>query len=277
MYDLNFSENFDIKDTQKQVVDIPLEDTQVGTNTITGIVLDQTGTPVEGATVKLFDSKGVPFMHTITNQQGNYAFSGLKSDSYSITCVKDKVVLTIPQNIFLQEEENKTFNFNVNYNESLNLCCVAGFVFKKGFENEVIGNANVNLLNAVTRETIASTQSAKDGEYLFYVIPEGFYILVASKNGYITSGDTQITAKNNTIVNTDLYLEINSIENTGTIKGVVTHNGVIVSNAFVGLYKIDEETNKESLIATTRTNAQRIYMFGRVESGKYKIKSKLNI
>ena len=156
------------------------------------------------------------------------------------------------------------------------MCCVAGFVFKKGTEKEFIGDANVRLLDSVTRETIASTLSAKDGEYLFYDVPEGSYILVASKHGYCTSVDTQITAKDNTIVNTDLYLEINPVENTDTINGVVTHNGTIVANAFVGLYKIDEETNKESLIATTRTNAQGIYMFGRVETGKYKIKSKLN-
>ena len=111
---------------------------------------------------------------------------------------------------------------------------------------------------------------------MFYDVPEDSYIFVASKHGYCTSVDTQITAKDNTIVNTDLYLEINPVENTDTINGVVTHNGTIVANAFAGLYKIDEETNKESLIATTRTNAQGIYMFGRVETGKYKIKSKLN-
>ena len=46
-----------------------------------------------------------------------------------------------------------------------------------------------------------------------------------------------------------------------------------VANAFVGLYKIDEN-NRKVLVATTKTNQAGAYMFGKVESGKYKVKAK---
>ena len=103
MYDLNYSENFNLVDTQEQVIDISLENTKTGTCTINGTVLDQTGNPVEGATIKLFDSNGVPYMHTLTNSIGKYNFSGLKNNSYAITCVKDKIVLTSPKIYFYKK------------------------------------------------------------------------------------------------------------------------------------------------------------------------------
>lgn len=130
-YDLNYSENIDIANSQEEVVNISLDNTQLGTGIITGTVLDATNTSGEGATIKLFDSKGAPYMHTVTNELGNYTFAGLKSDSYSITCVKDKVVLTVPESIYLQENETKTHNFNIEkktnfaipaYNQHLSHC-----------------------------------------------------------------------------------------------------------------------------------------------------------
>lgn len=84
-----------------------------------------------------------------------------------------------------------------------------------------------------------------------------------------------VTAKDNSLVNIDISLEINLIANTGTISGYVKHNEVVVQNAFVGLYKANEE-GKEVLIAITKTNEKGYYMFGSVESGNYKVKAKLN-
>lgn len=69
---------------------------------------------------------------------------------------------------------------------------------------------------------------------------------------------------------------MNPKENLGTISGIISHNSVIIPNAFVGLYKIDTEKNTEQLVATTKTNESGIYMFGSVESGNYKVKAKLN-
>ncbi len=59
------------------------------------------------------------------------------------------------------------------------------------------------------------------------------------------------------------------------ISGKITNKGVIIQHAFVGLYKIDD-IGKENLVATTKTNSEGIYMFGKVESGKYKVKAKVN-
>ena len=275
LFDLNYSQNFNIKDNQEQSVDLELIESQPGTSTITGLVLDSEQNPVNNATIKIFDSEGSPFLRTVTDEEGNYTFSGLKSGNYSIACVKENIILTVPENIYLQEDEVKTHNFNIIIEKSLELCSIAGHIFKNDDSQEIISGATISLLNAETRETVASTLSALDGEYVFYDIAEGSYILVATKIGYKVSSDTFVTAKNNTIINIDLKLSINPLENLGTVSGKISNIGVSIGNAFVGLYKIDE-LGKESLNATTKTNSEGIYMFGKVDGGQYKIKAKLN-
>lgn len=185
------------------------------------------------------------------------------------------MVITVPENLFLQEEEVKTINFDVSYDISLDLCSIAGHITKNDESKAAIDGATITLLNPDTRETIASTTSADDSEYVFYDVKEGSYIIVATKIGYKASADTLVTAKNNTIINADIKLSINPIENLGTVSVKIKNKGNVLANAFVGLYKINEN-GKEELIATTKTNSEGLYMFGKVESGRYKVKAKQN-
>lgn len=275
LYDLNYSEDFNIENLEEINVDLDLEDTVQNSSTITGKATDTEGNPVSNATVKLFDGEGKPCLYILTDSAGNYTFSGLKSGNYSITCVKENMVIPVPENLFLQEEEVKTINFNVSYDISLALCSIAGHISKNDESNIAIGGAKITLLNSETRETIASTTSANDGEYVFYDIKEGSYIILATKIGYKTSPDTLVTAKNNTIINADIKLSINPMENLGTVSGKIKNKGNVLANAFVGLYKINEN-GKEELIATTKTNSEGLYMFGKVASGQYKVKAKQN-
>ena len=271
-YDLNYSENYLISDNQELNIDIELKNSDAGTSSIVGTVLDDKGLPVEEATIKLFDNAGKPYLHTVTNAKGEYSFNGLKSDSYSITCVKENIILTVPETIFLQGNEIKTFNFVVNAEASLDYCTIAGIVTQSD-NDKVIEDAKIFLIDAITKETVATTTSANDGEYVFYDVKAGDYLLLATKNGYNSSGEISIKAIDKSIINLNIKLFVNPIENLGTISGIISHNGVIIANAFVELYKI--ENGKEVLVATTKTNASGLYMFGKVEKGEYKVKAKL--
>ena len=157
----------------------------------------------------------------------------------------------------------------------MQLCSIAGHILKNDEKQEFISGATVSLLNSVSRETVAATISAQDGEFVFYDVPEGEYVIVANKIRYKTSVDTFVTAKNNTLINVDIKLSLNPIENVGTVSGKITNKGVSIANAFVGLYRVDE-FGKETLIAITKTNSEGIYMFGKVSGGQYKVKAKLN-
>lgn len=80
---------------------------------ITGTVFDEKNQVVPDCTIKLFDNDGKPFLHTVTNALGNYSFNNLNTGNYSITCVKNNIILTVAENVYLQEGDLNTHNFNV--------------------------------------------------------------------------------------------------------------------------------------------------------------------
>ena len=274
LFNLKYSDNFVLKNNEELNIDLSLDSASVGTSSIVGTVLDELSQPVEGATIKLFDDKGMPYLHTVTNAQGQYIFDALKVNSYSITCVKEGYVITVPSDIVLLNNEIKTHNFVISAEPTLTLSTIAGIILQNGFDNAVIGGATVYLLDAVTKNTLASTVSADDGEYVFYDVQAGNYLVVATKLGYTKSNEIEVTAGKDAIINLNIKLSVNPVENVGTVSGIVSHNGIIIPNAFVGLYQIVD--GREVLVATTKTNASGLYMFGKVEKGEYKVKAKVN-
>ena len=216
----------------------------------------------------------MPYLHTVTNAQGQYSFDALKANSYSITCVKEGYVITVPSDIVLLNNEIKTHNFVISAEPTLTLSTIAGIIMQNGVDNSVIGGATVYLLNATTKDIVASTTSADDGEYVFYDVQAGNYLVVVTKLGYTKSNEIEVTAGKDAIINLNIKLSVNPVENVGTISGIVSHNGIIIPNAFVGLYQIVD--GREVLVATTKTNASGLYMFGKVEKGEYKVKAKVN-
>lgn len=279
LYDLNYSEEFANVGIQESTIDLDLSTSEYGSASVTGNVTDVGGGALVGVTIKLFDSLGKPFKHTSTDAEGNYIFTGLNSGNYSITAVKQNYVITAPSAFFIQSEQVLTHNFTITQEVSLNLCSVAGHIYKQSEdEKEMLNGAMVSLLNATTRETVATTTSVEDGEYLFYGVVAGNYIIKATKQGYSASSDVSITAVNGSIINTDIRLIVNPETNVGTISGIVKHNSNVVPQCFVGLYAVsgESEHKTETLIATTKTNNNGMYMFGDVATGNYKVKAKLN-
>lgn len=276
LYNLKYSEKIITEGLEESVVDLSLETSSQGGASVTGTVKDTEGTPIENATVKIFDAQGVPFAHTETDGTGSYSFVNLKGGSYSISAVKSGYIITVPDSFYLQENETKSYAFTLSSETSLALCSIAGHIYSgDGEDKKLIGDATISLLNSTTKETVATTRSADDGEYLFYGVTAGNYILKATKQGYSASNDISVTAVNDTIINYEIKLTIDPQRNVGTISGYVKHNNNIVAGAFVGLYDVDDVTKTETLKAITKTNAEGLYMFGGVVTGNYKVKAKL--
>ncbi len=275
MYDLKYSTQFVNEGIQESQIDLVLETSTVGGSSVTGTVTDPTGNPLDNVTIKLFDKDGVPYLHTLTNELGQYTFADLNSDNYSITAVKDGYVITLPYGFFLQEEDTFTHQFVIEPDSSLELSSIAGHIYTMDDAvKKMLHHANVALLDGTTRDAVATTFSADDGEYLFYGIEAGTYILKVTMQGYNASTDIAINAINNTIVNMDIQLTVDPTDNVGTISGFVKNNSNGLTGCFVGLYEVNRNTNTEKLIATTKTNAQGMYMFGNVPTGEYKVKAK---
>ena len=125
---------------------------------------------------------------------------------------------------------------------------------------------------------VASTYSADDGEFLFYDVADGLYTMLASAEGYLTSAPMAVTITGGSIANVTMSLTVDTRTYNGTVSGVIRdQKGTAVAGCFVGLYQITGTGAgaTETLIATTKTNAEGKYLFGGVVGGQYLVKAKL--
>ncbi|MFI3229385.1 MAG: carboxypeptidase-like regulatory domain-containing protein [Bacillota bacterium] len=278
-FNLTYSDDFSLQNKDEYEVSLTLTESSDDSAAITGTVLDDSGIPVAGATVKLFDANGKPYLHVLTDSEGNYVFDDLSFGTYSLTAVSETCPITEPSTVILNSNEIQTVNFKLVQDTSIALGTVAGVVrelFDDG-TSASLGGAKVYLKNATTEETMANTTSANDGEFVFYGIENGDYHLVATKDGYKLSSKILISIKDGNIVNSTLLIVKDPETNTGTISGFVKFNNTALTGVYVGLYEVNRTTGDiERCVATTRTNSIGYYMFGNVGEGNYVVKAKQN-
>lgn len=243
---------------------------------VNGTVYDEvllTGNKVSEATVKVFKEDGTPYMHTITDLNGNYTISELPIGIYKIAAVKDGYLLSNMINITITDILPITMDLLIQKEKNSNL--IYGKI-KDINNNEFISNVNVLLykIQDGEKKLVSSSTSIEDGEYLLDKIENGEYELAFEKKGYQTSTINKIVLSDNIKFKADITLE-NVVGNiNSTVSGIIKDSfGKIVVNAFVGLYKIEKDS--ETLVATTYTNIEGKYMFGNVTEGNYKVKAKL--
>ena len=272
------STSFDLTGEQEQNMDLNLETAALPTTgSVTGTVYDTTlltGTVVPGATVKVFNSDGTPFMHTISQADGSYTISDLPLGTYTITAVKDGNYLSVDQPLIISNVVPVTINLaitpttisnNIIYGKILNF-----------EDNTVINDADVILYKMVDNVPVlyAKTKSISDGEYIIDNIEDGLYQISVQKTGYQTNELNNITLENGVKLNSNITLVNNLGPINSTVSGFIKDElGNNVQNALVALYKIDND--KEVLVATTYTNTLGKYMFGSVVAGNYMVKAKL--
>ena len=86
LYGLTYSTSFQIQGTQEEAVNLTLPPAPSLLATVVGTVTDGT-VPIPNATVKLFDSTGMPYQHTMTDAAGEYTLDGIPAGTYSIAAV----------------------------------------------------------------------------------------------------------------------------------------------------------------------------------------------
>lgn len=282
LYGLEYSDKFDIAGIEEADINITLNISDETAATIVGTVTDGES-PVEDATVKVFDKNGVPYKHTLTDSSGNYILDGLPIGSYSVGVAHNGYLMTVTKGVSLSDSDTVDIDFQMTVEETLSLGAIAGVLYAIGQGNSKrkLGNAKISLLNT-SDEAIAVTYSADDGEFAFYDLDDGQYTVICSSDGYLSSTPMIINITNGSISNIELSLQIDARTYNGTVSGYIKDtNGNIISGCFVGLYKItdDDDNNgvkKETLISTSKTNASGLYLFGGVVEGNYMVKSKMN-
>ena len=159
---LQYSQNFPISGMQEADINLTLPPVAPATATVYGTVTDGTD-PIPDATVKLFDSKGKPYQHTLTDKNGEYTLDGIPAGTYTVAGVKDGYLLSDGAGVVLSSGDTTQVNLVCTQDASLALGTIAGVV--QTLVNLVqtpLSGAKISLLNAAS-EVVATTYSVDDG------------------------------------------------------------------------------------------------------------------
>lgn len=275
---LQYSQNFEIQGTQEANVDLELPPASTSLATVYGVVSDGTD-PIADATVKLFDSMGMPYKHTITDSTGAYSITGIPAGTYSLGAVKEGYRLSDAAGVTLSTSATTQIDLICVPDITLSLGAIAGVLkvtTPLGTSTPLAG-AKITLQNSVGA-TVATTYTAADGEFAFYDLADGIYSLISSAEGYLSSSTMTAVITNGSIANVSMSMVVDSRTYNGTVSGIIRNNaGQAVAGCFVGLYQVVTVAgvSQETLIAVTKTNSAGKYLFGGVNAGEYLVKAKL--
>ena len=274
---LNYSTSFELKGMEEADINLSLTPAVPPTASVYGTVTDGT-LPLPNATVKLFDSLGVPYQHTLTDASGAYTFSAVPAGTYSVGAVLPGYPMSSAVGVTLTEGGSAEVPLVCTADATLSLGTIAGVLSAVTLQGtKPLAGAKITLLD-LAGTVVASTYTADDGEFVFYDVADGAYKLMAAADGYLASAPTAVTILKGSIANVTMTMEVDARTYNGTVSGVIRNaSGAAVAGCFVGLYQVTRvgETSVETLIATTKTNAEGKYLFGGVIGGQYLVKAKL--
>ncbi len=190
---------------QEANIDLQLPPASATSATLYGVVTDG-ALPVADATVKLFDSTGLPYQHTMTDAAGAYTLSGIPAGTYSLAAVKDGYLLSDAAGVTLSQGASTELNLTLSADPTLALGAIAGgsianvsmsmVVDGRTYNGTVSGIIQNNAGQAVagcfvglyavttdlgvTTETLVSvTKTNTEGKYLFGGVTAGAYVVKA--------------------------------------------------------------------------------------------------
>lgn len=275
---LQYSSSFDIQGIQEASIDLTLPPAPETGATLSGIVTDGTS-PIPNATVKLFDSTGTPYQHTLTDATGAYTLTDIPAGTYSVAAVADGYRQSDAAGVTLTAGTTIQANLVCIPDSTLNLGVIAGILTSNDLSSTAapLDGAKITLKGA-DGSIIAVTYTAADGEFAFYDLADGTYTLTSVADGYVAISDMTAVVAGGAIVNVTMSMVADSRTYTGTVSGTIRNNvGQAVSGCFVGLYELTTVAGvtQERLIAVTKTNTAGQYLFGGVLGGSYVVKAKL--
>ena len=275
---LQYSTSFSLSGMEEANIDLQLSAAPPPPSTLTGVVTDGE-TPVADATVKVFDSAGMPYQHTLTDASGLYSITGLPAGSYTVAAAKEGYLLSPATGVTPSAGSTQDIPLLLTPEPTLSLGTIAGVLSVLQPEGAPLplGGAKITLFSS-TGETVAVTTSAPDGEFAFYDLADGVYTLTASAQGYLSAGNMLGSVTKGGVVNVTMAMQVDSRTYNGTVSGIIRNSsGQAVAGCFVGLYQVTtiQGVTTETLVATTKTNSEGKYLFGGVLAGDYLVKAKL--
>jgi 5-hydroxyisourate hydrolase-like protein (transthyretin family) len=245
---------------------------------VSGRVQRPDGTAIPFATVKLFDSNGLPFEHTNSNPAGQFIFPRVPVGSYFITASEPTFLTPLRISLTVLSNRTTTVPIVMQVDPNANKNAIYGIV-QTSTNSQPIEDATVELfrVTGTTTEMVGIVSTNNEGQYLFADLENGNYFVTASKPGFLSNESTPAIVSDRDFASVNMILAADPDANTGTISGIITDaaNGQAIANAIVALYSVSNGI--ESVIDITKTNAGGLYLFGDLVAGIYRVKATLQV
>ena len=130
---LNYSQSFDIQGMQEADINLSLSPAVPAAATVYGTVTDGTN-PLPNATVKLFDSQGVPYRQVLTDTEGAYAFTNVPAGTYTVAAACAGHLMSPGAGLTLTGGDSLQVPLVCAPETTLSLGAIAGLVTSTGLE-----------------------------------------------------------------------------------------------------------------------------------------------
>jgi hypothetical protein len=222
---------------------------------ITGIIVDENGDPIQGATVTLRNSTGAVLATTTTPLDGSFIFVNVTQavSEYNVSAAKANYVTNTVVDIDVTAGSTTDLGNVVLQTDAL----ITGRIVKP--DGSPISGATIELIDD-GGSTISTTTSDAAGAFTFTGVAYGDYSVKASAAGYLNNTTAIFSVDSNNLV-----IPLGNIElgNFGNITGkVVDENGDPIEGAAVTLTNSTGAT-----IGTTTTDANGDFTFMNVTKG----------
>lgn len=216
----------------------------------------------------------------MTGADGAFSMTGIPAGTYTLGAVKDGYRLSDAAGVTLSDGSTVQVNLVCTKDVTLSLGTIAGtltVINPLGGAPVPLGGAKITLQDSLGA-AVAATYTAADGEFAFYDLADGTYILMAAADGYLAVSSVTAVIAGGSIANVALTMTVDGRTYNGTVSGIIRDNaGRAVAGCFVGLYQVADVAgvSQERLVSVTKTNAAGKYLFGGVGGGEYLVKAKL--
>ncbi|MEI2325688.1 carboxypeptidase regulatory-like domain-containing protein [Priestia megaterium] len=188
--------------------------------TLRGRVIDaETGLPIIGALVEIFDAFGVPIAFGLTNQEGQYIIEGLPQGLLSVR-VSAPGYTSITEQIEFAPNQVVEKNFSLTRPSPI-LGTIAGQVVDAS-TNTPITNARIDIVNS-QGQLVTFVFTNENGQYVVQGLPSDTYTVFASASNYIEQQQTALIREGE-FVFVPVNFQLSRVTRFGTITGQVTNS-----------------------------------------------------
>ncbi|GKX29645.1 hypothetical protein SH1V18_21250 [Vallitalea longa] len=280
LYILGQSQEGSIIDIGQEIrIDLKLEDNIIGdSGTVFGKVLDIDGDGIPGVTIKLTDGDLNPEYHVVTDFAGQYTIDDVEANKqYLILAVKNGFDLKQGTPFIMQPQQQIERDFVLTSSPEEDNSLVAGDIINA--DGEKLQGVTVRLYDNIGAEPVLlkTTHTNEFGQYAFFDIQQGNYLITSSLLGYYTTEVSFIIEQQDKVRNINLTMLVDPETRKGTINGIINDSeGLPIAEAFVILFQIYEDSEEREYLVPIRktlTNNDGLYLFEQVPEGHYKVKA----